>query len=71
MFFEDGVYYNCTSFDGCYLLIDKTKISADRNYLWILNQIEYERMHLNFEIFIDRNILSQGSNFLGVKYLSR
>ncbi|MCY7943559.1 SMI1/KNR4 family protein [Bacillus inaquosorum] len=49
--------------DGCYLLIDKTKISTDPNYLWFHGLIEYEPMQLNFEIFLDRYILSQGSNF--------
>ncbi|MBG9769422.1 SMI1/KNR4 family protein [Bacillus vallismortis] len=49
--------------DGCYLLIDKTRISTDPNYLWFLRFVDYEPMQLNFEIFLDRYILSQGSNF--------
>ncbi|WP_239425378.1 MULTISPECIES: SMI1/KNR4 family protein [Bacillus amyloliquefaciens group] len=49
--------------DGCYLLIDKTKMSTDPNYLWFRGFIEYEPMQLNFEIFLDRYILSQGANF--------
>ncbi len=49
--------------DGCYLLIDKTKASTDPNYLWLLNQTEYEFLNLNFELFVDRYIVSQGANF--------
>lgn len=49
--------------DGCYLLIDKTRISTDPNYLWFLRFVDYEPLQLNFELFLDRYILSQGSNF--------
>ncbi|MFE9944939.1 SMI1/KNR4 family protein [Bacillus velezensis] len=49
--------------DGFYLLIDKTKMSTDPNYLWFRGFIEYEPMQLNFEIFLDRYIMSQGANF--------
>ncbi|WPC79714.1 SMI1/KNR4 family protein [Bacillus halotolerans] len=49
--------------DGCYLLIDKTRISTDPNYLCFLRFVDYEPLQLNFEIFLDRYILSQGSNF--------
>ncbi|WP_223204384.1 SMI1/KNR4 family protein [Bacillus velezensis] len=55
--------------DGCYLLIDKTKISTDPNYLWFHGFVEYEPMQLNFEIFLDRVYFISGIKFLGMEYL--
>ncbi|WP_419900988.1 SMI1/KNR4 family protein [Bacillus sp. S10C12M] len=43
--------------DGCYLLIDITKVSTDPNCLWLLNQTEYEYLNLNVELFVDRDVV--------------
>lgn len=51
--------------DECYLLIDKTNISTDPNYLWFHGLIEYEPMQLNFEIFLDRYIFYPKGQIFG------
>lgn len=50
--------------EGCHLMIDKDKLDkGDPNYLFIFQMGEYTPLNLNFEIFLDRYILSNGEAF--------
>ncbi|PRP51503.1 hypothetical protein C7B63_08645 [Bacillus halotolerans] len=50
--------------EGCHLMIDKNKLDkGDPNYLFIFQMGEYTPLNLNFEIFLDRYILSNGEAF--------
>ncbi|MCM3169063.1 SMI1/KNR4 family protein [Peribacillus frigoritolerans] len=50
--------------NDCYLILDTEKLkSGDPNYLNILEFTELSSLNLNFEIFLDRFIISQGEAF--------
>ncbi|MGY3312859.1 hypothetical protein ACV242_001355 [Peribacillus simplex] len=50
--------------NDCYLILDTEKLkSGDPNYLNILAFTELSSLNLNFEIFLDRYIISQGEAF--------
>ncbi|MDM5283702.1 SMI1/KNR4 family protein [Peribacillus castrilensis] len=50
--------------NDCYLILDTEKLkSGDPNYLNILEFTELSSLNLNFEIFLDRYIISQGEAF--------
>ncbi|NPC93411.1 SMI1/KNR4 family protein [Bacillus sp. WMMC1349] len=50
--------------EGSHLLIDQRILKKERrNYLVLFSGIDYEPLNLNFELFMDRYILSQGQNF--------
>lgn len=50
--------------EDCYLILDKEKLKGGNpNYLNILEFTDLEILNLNFEIFLDRYIISQGVGF--------
>ena len=50
--------------EDCYLILDIEKLkSTDPNYLNILEFTDIKILNLNFEIFLDRYIISQGVPF--------
>ncbi|MDM5210675.1 SMI1/KNR4 family protein [Peribacillus sp. NJ4] len=50
--------------EDCFLILDKEKLKVeDPNYLQILEFTELSSLNLNFEIFLDRYIISQGVPF--------
>ncbi len=50
--------------EDCYLILDIEKLkSGDPNYLNILEFTDIKTLNLNFEIFLDRYIISQGVPF--------
>ena len=50
--------------NDCYLILDTEKLKGgDPNYLNILEFTELSSLNLNFEIFLDRYIISQGEAF--------
>ncbi|AEP86925.1 conserved hypothetical protein [Bacillus spizizenii TU-B-10] len=55
--------------EGCHLMIDKDKLDkGDPNYLFIFQLGEYTPLNVNFEIFIDRYIQSNGATFWEWRY---
>lgn len=53
-------------------MIDKDKLDkGDPNYLFILEIGEYTPLNLNFEIFLDRYILSNGEAFWEWRYVDK
>ncbi len=63
MVFRASVYSCRTSVRRMLFVNSQNQNARDPNYLWFRGFIEYEPMKLNFEIFLDRYILSQGSSF--------
>ncbi|MCY9257511.1 SMI1/KNR4 family protein [Bacillus spizizenii] len=51
--------------EECHLVIDHERLKQnDPNYLFIFEDgLDYRPLHLNFEIFLDRYIMSQGETF--------
>lgn len=50
--------------NDCYLILDTEKLkSGNPNYLCIMEFTELSSLNLNFEIFLDRYIISQGEVF--------
>ncbi|KAA6446954.1 SMI1/KNR4 family protein [Bacillus swezeyi] len=50
--------------EGSLLLVDQKILKANnRNYLVLFSGLEYKPLNSNFELFIDRFVLSQGENF--------
>ncbi|MFS0889890.1 SMI1/KNR4 family protein [Peribacillus frigoritolerans] len=50
--------------EDCYLIIDTDKLKGgDPNYLNIMEFTDLSSLNLNFEIFLDRYIISQGEAF--------
>ncbi len=56
--------------EECHLMIDKDRVNqGDPNYLFIFESgSEYNPLNLNFEIFLDRYIMSNGDAFWDWKY---
>lgn len=50
--------------EDCYLILDTDKLKGgDPNYLNIMEFTDLSSLNLNFEIFLDRYIISQGEAF--------
>ncbi|MFC9597915.1 SMI1/KNR4 family protein [Peribacillus butanolivorans] len=50
--------------EDCYLILDTEKLKGeDSNYLNIMEFTDLSSLNLNFEIFLDRYIISQGEAF--------
>jgi hypothetical protein len=56
--------------EECHLMIDKDRVNqGDPNYLFIFESgSEYNPLNLNFEIFLDRYIMSNGDTFWDWQY---
>lgn len=64
--FQQNHYPIASLLEGHHLVVDVEKIkNNDRNYLLITNPFfdEITMLNLNFELFLDRYLLSQGSSF--------